>query len=40
LDGVPLQLALQSDKGLLGVEQLLMKMKGTTDPDARVDPSQ
>jgi hypothetical protein len=40
LDGVPLQLALQSDEGLLGVEQLLMKMKGTTDPVARVDPSQ
>lgn len=40
LDGVPLQLALQSDEGLLGVEQLLMKMKGKSDPDARVDPPQ
>jgi hypothetical protein len=39
LDGVPLQLALQSDEGLLGVEQLLMKMKGKIAPDVRGDPS-
>ena len=40
LVGVPLQLALQSDEGLVGVEQLLRKMKGTTDPDAVADSSQ
>ena len=40
LDGVPLQLALQSDEGLLGVEQLLKKMKGKNEPEARGEPRQ
>ena len=40
LDGVPLQLALQSDEGLLGVEQLLIKMRVAAGPDGVVDPPQ
>ena len=36
LEGVPLHLALASDEGLLGVEQLLLEMKATTKPNGRL----
>jgi hypothetical protein len=35
LDGVPLQLALESEEGLLRVEQLLMKGKMKREPAVR-----
>lgn len=36
LDGVPLHLALESDEGLLRVEQLLMKRKAKTEAGVRL----
>jgi len=36
LDGVPLQLALESDEGLRGVEKLLLDPNGRKEPEASV----
>jgi len=40
LDGVPLHLALESEEGLLRVEQLLMKEKAKRQPVAKLGASQ